>query len=183
RLQFTRRTADDLQHLGGCGLLLQRLAQLVEQAGVLDGDDGLVGEALEQLDLLVGERLNSLAIDGDRVEQRIFLAHRHGDGRASAAEVGESDQPRIALEIWRHRSDVIDVDRLLGPANLSLAAFGMNAEWHVLGRGERRRYIVDRGNTGYVAIVQVQYTELCTAEPGRIRQHGLEHRLQLPRQA
>ena len=31
-------------------------AQLVEQAGVLDGDDGLGGEVLDQLDLLVGER-------------------------------------------------------------------------------------------------------------------------------
>jgi hypothetical protein len=55
----------------------------------------------------------------------------------------------------------------------------MNAEWHVLGRGECRRYVVDRGDAGYVSIVQVQYAELCTAEPGCIRQHGLEHSLQL----
>src|SRR5262249_14100801 len=45
RLQLARRTADDLQHLGGRRLLLQRFAQLVEQASVLDGDDGLSGEA------------------------------------------------------------------------------------------------------------------------------------------
>ncbi len=32
------------------------LAQLVEQPRVLDGDDGLRGEVLHQLDLLVGER-------------------------------------------------------------------------------------------------------------------------------
>ena len=31
------------------------LAQLVEQPRVLDGDDGLGGEVLHQLDLLVGE--------------------------------------------------------------------------------------------------------------------------------
>ena len=31
-------------------------AQLVEQPCVLDGDDGLRGEVLDQLDLLVGER-------------------------------------------------------------------------------------------------------------------------------
>ena len=43
---------DDLQHLRGRGLLLQRLArsscaaQLVEQPRVLDGDDGLGGEVL-----------------------------------------------------------------------------------------------------------------------------------------
>ena len=46
RLEFARRAGDDLQHLRGRGLLLQRLAQLVEQAGVLDGDDGLGGEIL-----------------------------------------------------------------------------------------------------------------------------------------
>src|SRR5262245_11276850 len=41
RLQIEGRAADDLEHVGGGGLLLQRLAQLVEQAGVFDGDDGL----------------------------------------------------------------------------------------------------------------------------------------------
>ena len=46
RLQIEGRAADDLEHVGGGGLLLQQLAQLVEQAGVLDGDDGLVGEIL-----------------------------------------------------------------------------------------------------------------------------------------
>ena len=39
------------------------LAQLVEQPRVLDGDDGLRGEVLHQLDLLVGERADLLAID------------------------------------------------------------------------------------------------------------------------
>ena len=57
---------DDLQHLGGRGLLLQRLGQfararlhLVEQPHVLDRDHRLVGEGCDQLDLLVGERLNA----------------------------------------------------------------------------------------------------------------------------
>ena len=55
RLQIESRAADHLEHVGGGGLLLQRFAQLVEQAGVLDGDDGLPCEILDQLDLLVGE--------------------------------------------------------------------------------------------------------------------------------
>src|SRR5262249_1131852 len=42
-LQIERRAADDLEHVGGCSLLLQRFAQLVEQTRVLDGDDGLGG--------------------------------------------------------------------------------------------------------------------------------------------
>jgi len=72
-LQIERRTADDLEHFGGGSLLLQRLAQLVEQACVLDGDDRLGGEVLDQLDLLVGEWAHFLPVDGDRAKERIFL--------------------------------------------------------------------------------------------------------------
>jgi hypothetical protein len=50
-LEVNGRTADDLQHLRGRGLLVKRLGevvgaltQLIEQPCVLDGDDGLVGE-------------------------------------------------------------------------------------------------------------------------------------------
>ena len=64
-LQIEGRAADHLEHVGGGGLLLQQFAQFVQQAGVLDGDDGLIGEVLDQLDLLVGERAYLLAIDGD----------------------------------------------------------------------------------------------------------------------
>src|SRR5262249_1835117 len=62
-LQFTRRTADDLEHICGGGLLLQRFTQiararlpLVEQPRVLDRDPRLVSKGGKQLDLLVGER-------------------------------------------------------------------------------------------------------------------------------
>jgi len=43
-LQIEGRAANDLEHVGSRGLLLERLAQLVEQPRVLDGDNGLVGE-------------------------------------------------------------------------------------------------------------------------------------------
>ena len=66
RAAIARRRADDAQHLGRHCLLLQQLgeivgtlAQFVEQPRVLDGDDGLGGEVLQQLDLLVGERRTS----------------------------------------------------------------------------------------------------------------------------
>jgi hypothetical protein len=55
--------------LRALSLILRRaLAQLVEQAGVLDGDDGLVGEVGEQFDLLIGERPDLLAVDSDHTE-------------------------------------------------------------------------------------------------------------------
>ena len=102
RLQLAGRTADDLEHLGGRGLLLQRLgeivgalAQLVEQPRVLDGDHGLRGEVLDQLDLLVGERAYLLTIDDEGAYQRDFLEHRHGDERTRATESGRRAGHRL----------------------------------------------------------------------------------------
>ena len=46
RLQIEGRAADHLEHVSGGGLLLERFAQLVEQARVLNGDDGLLGEII-----------------------------------------------------------------------------------------------------------------------------------------
>ena len=56
RLHVGRRAGDHLQDLGGRGLPLERLLGLVEQAHVLDRDHRLVGEGLQQRDLLVGKR-------------------------------------------------------------------------------------------------------------------------------
>ena len=66
RLQIERRAADDLEHVGGRGLLGERLLDLpgarlhlVEQANVLDRNHGLVGESSHHLHLArrEGERL------------------------------------------------------------------------------------------------------------------------------
>jgi hypothetical protein len=83
-LQIECRPADDLEHVGGGGLLLQRLAQLVEQPSVLDGDDGLACKVREQIDLLVAERADLLAIDGDSADQLVLLEHRDDDETTSA---------------------------------------------------------------------------------------------------
>ena len=50
-LQIEGRAADDLENVGGGGLLLQRFAQFVEQARIFDGDDRLFGEVGDKLDL------------------------------------------------------------------------------------------------------------------------------------
>ena len=62
------------------------LAQLVEQARVLDGDDGLGGEVRDQLDLLVGERPDLLAVDDDGADQLVVLEHRHASTVRCARE-------------------------------------------------------------------------------------------------
>src|SRR5262245_58644467 len=80
RLQLAGRARYYLQHLRGCCLLLQRLAQivgalaqLVEQPGVLDGDDRLASEVHQQLDLLVVESADLLADHRKRTDQFIVL--------------------------------------------------------------------------------------------------------------
>src|SRR6476469_8179043 len=79
RLQIECRATNDLKHVGGGGLLLQRFAQLVEQARILDGDDGLRGEVLNQLDLLIGERPKLLAEDAEGTDQFALLEHGDAD--------------------------------------------------------------------------------------------------------
>src|SRR5262249_49278896 len=49
RLKIESGAADDLKHIGGGGLLLERFAQLVEQACILYRDNSLCGEILDQL--------------------------------------------------------------------------------------------------------------------------------------
>src|SRR5580704_3550017 len=75
--EITGRRVDHAQHLGGRGLLLQRLAkvavarfQFAEQPDVFDGDGGLVGEGLKKLNLRGAEGLYlapAAANDTDRL--------------------------------------------------------------------------------------------------------------------
>jgi hypothetical protein len=72
RGKLAGRARDDTEDLGGRGLLLKRLAQLIEQPRVLNRDDGLRGEIRHQLDLLVGEGPNLGAVDGDGANQIVL---------------------------------------------------------------------------------------------------------------
>ena len=75
RLQIESRAADDLQHLGGGGLLLQRFGEvagarlhLVEQPHVLDRDHRLVGEGLDDFDLAIREGDRLVARDSENAD-------------------------------------------------------------------------------------------------------------------
>src|SRR5262249_15697880 len=50
-LHIRRRAGDDAQDLTRRSLLLQRLLEFLEQSHVFDGNDGLIGEGFEQLNL------------------------------------------------------------------------------------------------------------------------------------
>ena len=72
------RAADHLQHLGRRCLLLQRLFGLVEQANVLDGDHGLIGEGLHQADLRSENAPHLVAQQRDHADGTPLPQHRHG---------------------------------------------------------------------------------------------------------
>jgi hypothetical protein len=92
--QIAGRTRNNLQHLRGGRLLLERfseigraLAQLVEQAGILDRDQSLGGEVFHQLDLLSAERSRLLPENHDRADQITVLQQRDVHERFRAAEL------------------------------------------------------------------------------------------------
>jgi len=83
-LQIEGRTADDLEHVGGGGLLLQRFAQLggallhvVEQPHVLDRNHRLVGESGQQFDLTLGVRPDRSPSQRQHPDRRALAHQRH----------------------------------------------------------------------------------------------------------
>src|SRR5262249_62132813 len=58
--------ARDLQIFDGPGKLPRPRLDFLEESRVLDGDNGLIGEGIDKLDLTFGERANLGAPDEDR---------------------------------------------------------------------------------------------------------------------
>src|ERR1700730_8199957 len=78
RGEIAGRAVDDMQYLGGGGLLVQRLARLGDQPRVLHRDHRLCREVLQQCDLPVGERPDLLAIDVNKSLYRVVSEERYG---------------------------------------------------------------------------------------------------------
>jgi hypothetical protein len=73
RSEIAGRTVDDLEDLGGRGLLFQCLTGLGDQPGILDRNDRLVGKGAHQLNLPLGEWLDPLAGEVNNAD-RLALA-------------------------------------------------------------------------------------------------------------
>src|SRR6266516_1291576 len=114
--------ADLAEHLRGRGLLLQRfaefsgaIAQLVEQPGVLNRDDGLFRKVRDQRNLLLGEPSDLPAIDGNQADDLVLLEHRYDEQRPDPGEFDVGNRQRIAVEVNLIRTQVSDMDRLPCP--------------------------------------------------------------------
>ncbi len=186
RLKIAGRAADDLEHVGGGGLLLQRfrkivgaLAQFVEQPRVLDGDDGLLGKVGDQLDLLVGERTDLVPEDGDGADKLAVLDHRNDEKRPDTDDFHADDDHRVTLDVRLVLGEIDDMNDLFCSRSahdrrvLARPQFTAPNERHDrLGDAERR----DRQRDA--VLDPEQDAEIGVAQSRGVRQHGIEHRLQ-----
>src|SRR6516225_2365825 len=84
------RGIDDLQHLRGRSLLLQRFARLGQEPRILHRNHRLRSEVLQQRDLLVGERARFLSVDVNSAEQHAVLAKGDAKKAVEAADIDKS---------------------------------------------------------------------------------------------
>jgi hypothetical protein len=113
RREITRRRIDNLQHLSGGGLLLQRLARLGQEPRILHCDHRLCGEVFEQGDLLLGEGPYFLARYVDRAEESLIFA------QAEEESGPDSANPNCLANLGRRGLDLIRL--VIGDVNEGLA--------------------------------------------------------------
>src|SRR5215831_9459965 len=94
RLEISGRSANDTEHIADCGLIFERLLKLplarllrLEQPRVLDGDDGLVGEGLYEVDLSLCERPHRRVRERDDADDLATVQQRHREERSVAARM------------------------------------------------------------------------------------------------
>ena len=102
----------------------------LEQPRVLDRDHRLVGEGLQQRELLLAERLRRLTHQAERADAAVFPQHRRPGHRAVAAQL---DHPAHARRRVRHRRDIGNVHR-------AAFAYRLRGDRILQRRGKARRH-------------------------------------------
>jgi hypothetical protein len=164
--------AQRLQLVDGPRQFARPRLQLLEQADVLDCDHRLVGEGLEEVDLLVRERLDLDPANQDRPD-RLALAHewcgQHG------ALVAAPDPRKLTVGL---PTDVLDVNR---PA-FDDRASGVRATIHRNDFGRAEWYGAEaRGDAHRVAIDQTDGCVGRVTDSGGVLGDRIHHRLQVRR--
>jgi hypothetical protein len=187
-IELPRRARYDAQHLRRRRLLLKRLGeiiralvQLVEQPRVLDGDDGLAGEARDQRDLLVGKRAHLLTVQGEHADQLVLLEHRHEEDGAHSSQLDAGDHCRQTLPgVALFRCRIGEVNHRLARYHAAHGRFRFRTEWRLpAGFGERCRSVMRGGQGQSVTVPAVDVAELGVANPRCLLQHGGKHRLEV----
>ena len=106
--QLMAHVGDELRLvLAGDLKLAALLGDLLEQAGVLQGDGGLVGEALHEADDGVGELTGLASLQNQRAERTLASEQRDDEGCAQARF-----ERSVAQGIARPLGDIGDLQRL-----------------------------------------------------------------------
>jgi len=108
RGEIARRRTDDLQYLGGGGLLLQCLVCLSDQPGILDRDDRLVGKSADQFDLPLAERLDPMAMQHENANWLALAQQRDAEHRPQPPEVD-----RLGMGMFRISCNVRNMNNAL----------------------------------------------------------------------
>src|SRR4029453_13873142 len=187
RLRVGRRVADNFENFRGRGLLLQRfrkiisaLAQFVQQARVLDGDDGLGCEILNQLDLFVGEGTDFLTIDAYGSHQCFTLKHRYAQKRSGPTRCYEGNHSQVAFNIGRLSGEVADVNDFTRGSNSGERTSRIHAKlkFGTLSQpnGIRKRTAFECNHTKSLTFAEKHMAELGFANMDGVLQHSLENR-------
>ena len=120
---------------------MQRFTQLIEQAGILDGDDGLLSEIADKFNLLIGERAYLLAEDSNCTDQLRLLEHWDRQQSSITTESNGGDKQKIALDVSLLPRNVGDLHYLPCLEHTAKARARVGTDWSalaILGVGRRR---------------------------------------------
>ena len=125
-LDVGRRLADHAQDLGRRRLLLQPLLRFVEEPHVLDGNHRLVGEGLDETDLLIGEFGRGGSHDGDHTDSDPLAHHWYGQQRPVPSNASPFAICRWNSRILRHVIDLHDLAFVNRPAGNALCVYRLS---------------------------------------------------------
>src|SRR3984893_16639873 len=172
-VQIESRAAEDLEDVGGGGLLLQRFAQLVKQSGIFDGDDCLGREALDQLDLLVVKGPNFLAVDGEDANQLVLLNHRDIEKAAEASEIGGGQEDGFARDVGRLSGDIDDMNGLPRFNDTPEGSSRTRSSWSALPELRKCCRHSEHCSRACRAVLEAkENSKAGLADTHRVRQHG-----------
>ena len=179
RPQLVGHVGEELRLVAAGRLELPTLVRdLAEEAGVLDGQRGLGGEGLQELDDLRREGARRLLADREPADQLVFAQHRDGEqGAGPRAEEDVAEGPVIGVR----RRDVGNLDRLARHRHAALDALTF-AGRRAPGQGHHLLVKVVGGAEveGFGRLVVLE--DGAGVSPGQLagsRHDGLEHRVQI----
>src|SRR4029453_1474182 len=105
------------------------LLQLLEQPNILDGDHGLVGEGLEQGDLVLGEGAHFASADEDCANCDALTQERSAESRAPPQPPGDISADRKVVSLGQ----IFDVD----DPRLAYRVSGYGAMYRLAGADRR----------------------------------------------